>query len=309
VKRLCIVLVGMVALWLLPVRVSAQGMLGTGGTTSFAALPFSWPSNVAGCNNPSASGIFGMPNVYFGYLTHPRGSTWTLRRNTLTATAAWTLKGYWLGATEDLTLGDRLGLLVGGSAFFPQHSRATWHTDPATTPFDFDVRSYEWWTVDGLAKGRVSDSFDVLAGFRWDHTSTRVRYSDNTDDDYILNLYLPIIGAQVNQTFGNGSLLVRLLVAPFVPGTMRYHFWSRTGFSEFGNFSGNNGSLVEVFADYSLRVSRDLSVGGFAKWDTLHIRTAERNLSDSTTEPISWSIDIRSWTFGASLSLGFASPI
>jgi hypothetical protein len=248
-----------------------------------------------------------MPNVYFGYLTHPRGSTWALQRNTVTGTASWPLKGYWLGATEDLTFGDRLGLLVGGSVFFPVHSRATWNTDPVAAPFDFEVRSYEWWTVDGIAKGRVSGSFDLLAGFRWDHTSTRVKYNDNTDDDYILNLYLPVIGAQVNQAFGNGSLLVRVLVAPAAPGQLRYHFWSRDGFSEFGDFSVNNGSMIEVFANYSLRISRDLSMGGFAKWNSLHVRTAGRNLSDSTSEPISWTVDIRYWTLGGSVSLGLPS--
>ncbi len=43
-KRLSLVLVGMVALWALPTAASAQGLFGSDGTPGIAGLPFSWPS-------------------------------------------------------------------------------------------------------------------------------------------------------------------------------------------------------------------------------------------------------------------------
>ena len=161
--------------------------------------------------------------------------------------------------------------------------------------------------MDGLVRGRVSSNFDILAGFRWDHTSTRVKYSDNTDDDYILNLYVPLIGAQIHQAFANGELLFRILATPLVPGRLRYNFWTRTGFAEFGDFDVSKGSFIEILSDYRFRISPDLSMGGFVKWNSLRVNTGDRNLSGTTNEPISWTVDIRSWTIGGSLSLGFSS--
>ncbi len=163
--------------------------------------------------------------------------------------------------------------------------------------------------MDGLVRGRVSNNFDVLAGFRWDHTSTRVKYSDNTDDDYILNLYIPLIGAQIHQAFANGELLFRILATPLVPGRLRYHFWDFRGFTEFGDFDVAKGSFIEILSDYRFRISSDLGVGGFVKWNLLHVNTGVWNLSGSVSEPISWTVDIRSWTIGGSLSLGFSSPL
>jgi hypothetical protein len=70
-----------------------------------------------------------------------------------------------------------------------------------------------------------------------------------------------------------------------------------------------SGYLMEFFADYSFKTGRDLSLGGFVKWNALRVKTSEKSLSGSTTEPVSWIVDIRSWTGGLTLSLGFYSPL
>jgi hypothetical protein len=254
------------------------------------------------------SGITGTPKVYFGWTEHAKGSTWALQRQTSTGTAAWPLSGFWLGASKDLVLGDRFGVLVSGSVFFPRRSAGTWREETSLRTFDFEIPQYDWWTLDGLAKCGLTGGAEFLAGFRWDHTSTRVNYSDNTDDDYILNAYLPLIGMQLNKRSSNCSMLLRCVGSPWVGGRLKYHFWDNLGSAEFGDFRVNNGYFLEFFADCSMRIASDLSVGGFAKWNYLRVKTDEQSLSGSTAERVSWAVDVRSWTFGATLSLVFAGP-
>jgi hypothetical protein len=249
--------------------------------------------------------IFGSPDLYIGWLEHRKGATWIINRQASSGTAEWPLRGYWIGINESIKPQDRFGLLIGGSVFFPQRGAGAWYTTNAPNAVDFEVPSYYWWSVDGLVRGSVSDNFDILAGFRWDHTSTRVKYSDNTDDDYILNLYLPLIGAQLRQQFAGGGLLFRIVGTPLVPGRMTYNFWTNTNSSEFGDFDVVRGSFVETLLDYRFRMSSHLDVGGFVKWNMMHVNTRENSLSGSTAESVSWTVDIRSWIVGGSLSLGF----
>ena len=257
-------------------------------------------------------GITGTPKVYFGWTEHSNGSTWALNRHTSTGdstgNAAWPLRGFWLGASKDLAIGDSFGFLVFGSVFLPQRSSGTWREEPGPRTFDFEIPQYDWWSIDGLAKCSLTGGAEVLAGFRWDHTSTRVNYSDNTDDDYILNAYLPLIGMQLNKRSSNCSMLLRCVGSPWVGGRLKYHYWDNLGYAEFGDFRANNGYFLELFADCSMRIAGDLGVGGFVKWNYLHVKTDKQNLSGSTADPVYWVIDVRSWTFGATLSLVFASP-
>jgi hypothetical protein len=253
-------------------------------------------------------GITGTPKVYFGWTEHAKGSIWALNRQTSTGTAAWPLRGFWLGASKDLTLGDGFGVLISGSVFFPRRSAGTWREEPGPRTFDFQIPQYDWWTLDGLAACRITGATSLLAGFRWDHTSTRVNYSDNTFDDYVLNAYLPLIGMQLTKRSPNCSMLVRCVGSPWVGGQLKYHFWGDPATAEFGDFRVNNSYFLEFFADCSMMIAGDLSVGGFVKWNYLHIKTGKQNLSGSTTEPVHWVVDVRSWTFGGTLSCAFASP-
>jgi len=281
-RPFCAVLVGMLALSGLPAHIQAQAWIGSPGTSS----------------------------VYLGWTEHSKGSVWALRRPTqgLIGTAAWPLSGFWLGACKDLVLSDDFGVLISGSVFFPKLSAGTWREEPGPRTFDFEIPQYDWWTLDGLATCRVAGATSLLAGFRWDHASTRVNYSDNTDDDYVLNAYLPLIGMQLNKKFSNCFALLRCVGSPWVGGRLKYHYWDNLGYAEFGDFRVNNGYFLELFADCSWKIAGDLSVGGFLKWNYLHIKTDEQTLSGSTTDPVSWVVDVRSWTFGANLAFAFASP-
>ena len=276
--------------------------------SAFLMVAFGLCAVAADSNAQGIIEITGTPKVYFGWVEHSKGSVWSLHRQTSTGTAAWPLRGFWLGASKDLTVGDSLGILLSGFVFFPKRSAGTWYEEPLTRTFDFEIPSYDWWSIDGLAKCRIGGGADVLAGFRWDHTSTRVNYSDNTDDDYILNAYLPLIGMQLNKRFSNCSALLRCMGSPWVGGQVKYHFWDNLGYTEFGDFRVNNGYFLELFADCSMRIAGGLSAGGFVKWNYLHIKTDEHNLSGSATDPVYWVVDVRSWTFGANLALAFSSP-
>jgi hypothetical protein len=298
VKRVRVLLLGLVVCWGFSAQVSAQGFFSDNAGSSASALPCAW-----------GSGGFGTPSIYVGWLEHPQGSTWVIQRELRTGTAPWPLKGLWLSASEEVVGCDGLGLLVAGSVFVPQRASGTWLQSPIPGAAPFDIPSYEWWSIDGLLTSRISGSFQLLAGVRWDHTSTRVDYTDHSDDDYILNAYLPLIGLQMNQRSFNGSLLVRFMGAPVAFGNLKYHYWAADGYSEAGDFGLKNSYLLEFLADYRRAVTGNLTVGGFVKWNSLAVKTTERNLSGSSTDAVSWKVDIKSLVIGGTLSVGFSCPL
>ena len=297
-KRVCAVFFCLLTLIAMGTDASAQGLFGGGEWTSGLGLPCSW-----------GSGGIGMPSVYVGWLESPRGSTWSLQRRDHTGTAAWPLRGLWLGVSKEFMGCEGLGLLVSGSLFLPRHSYGTWVASPRSEDFKFEVPSYDWWSLDALAAKRISGGCELLAGMRWDHSSIRIGYYDNTDDDYILNAYIPLVGMQMAQRSCAGSLVVRVVGTPVVFGNLTYNFWTGDGYNEHRNFTSNNSYFVELFAEYSRSVGGNLVAGAFAKWNALSVRTEDKNLRGSTTEPISWSVNIQSLVVGGSLSLGFTCPL
>jgi hypothetical protein len=308
-KRLPAQFAVVVGLWLAFTGASAEAFLGYDAMPGAPGILVGLPQGLGDSWDRAGSGLAKPLSIYFGWLEHRQGSTWALERQQSTGTAPWPLRGWWLGASTDVALGNRFGVLLSGSILFPQRGAGTWFTDPVATSFDFEIPQYDWLALDGLARGAICGGLDILAGFRWDHTSTRVEYSDDTRDDYILNAYLPLIGLQIRQQYRNSCMLFRFVGAPLVRGQLRYHFWDGRGYAEFGDFIVTGGSFAEVLADYSLKFGDGLSLGGFVRWNALRVTTDEQSLSGSTTEPVAWVVDIRSWTVGGSLSLGFFSPI
>jgi len=285
----------------------ARGFLGMDGTAPVGTLPFNFPSNVV-CTG-TGPGIMSGYNVSLGWFEQRDGSIWALERQTSTGTATWPLKGLWMQSTQELTLDRRFGLLLSTGFLIPRRMSGTWVSRPAGTTFGFDIPSYDWGYVDGIIKAGVSDGLDILAGFRWDRISTRVNYSDNTSDDYVLNSYLPLIGAQMNKRFSESSILVRFIGTPWVYGTLKYHYWDRLGFAEFGDFRVNSkSSYFEILADYRFKLRRGIRAGGFAKWNWLRVRTDSHDLSGSTSESVAWAVDTKSWVIGGTVSVDFGSP-
>lgn len=306
-KRVCVVLTVLIAAWSLPGADLARGFSGMDGAPIPAGFPFGYRSTdlCAGSGKGPANGF----TLNLGWLEERDGGKWALQRQASTGTATWPLRGLWAQATKELTFDETFGLMVSAGIFVPRNAAGTWYSSPGTRSFDFEIPSYDWWSVDGIVKAHVSGGFEILGGFRWDHTSTRVNYNDNTSDDYILNAYLPLVGAQMNQRFSTGSLLIRFLAAPWFPGNMKYQFWDRLGFVELGNFpAGSRSSYLEVLADYRVKLRGDIFAGGFVKFNSLRLRTDYRNLSGSTNESVAWAVDIKSWVIGGVVSLDFFSP-
>jgi hypothetical protein len=250
-----------------------------------------------------------MPRVYVGWLEQSKGSTWAIERPASIGTAAWPLKGLWLGATEEFKRCDGIGLLVSGSLFIPRHSSGTWLPSPQGENYTFEIPSHEWWSIGGLVTTRVSGAFELLGGLRWDRSSIRVAYRDNTHDDYVLNAYIPLVGVQVAQQSCNSSLTVRFMGTPVVLGALKYHFWTGDGYTEYGDFALNNSYFMELFAEYSWCMGNSITAGGFVKWNSFSAKTQESHLTGSTTEPVSWSVGIQSLVVGGSVSVGFSSPL
>ncbi len=307
-KRLFVLVCGIMILWSGPAGTFAQGLLGTDGTLGISGLAFPFTPR-PGCGDRTESGLTSMPTLYAGWLEHPRGSTWSLQRQDSTGTAPWPIKGFWFGAAKDVTLFGGLGIIGSGGIFVPWRSEGTWYESPGGRSFSFEIPQYDWWYLDGLVKCRVSGPFELLAGFRWDHASTRVNFSDNTSDDYVLNSYIPLIGAQINQRWPGGSLIFRVVGSPVVRGQVRYNFWDRLGSAEFGDFPVKDSLFLEIFADYQVKLSGDVRAGGFGKWNALQVRTDTQKLSGSTAEPVSWTVNLQSWTFGVDASVYFISPL
>jgi hypothetical protein len=307
-RRLCLILVAIMILWSVPAAILAQGFFGTGGTSGIGGPPFPFATSAARADG-TGSGLTSMPTLYAGWLEHPRGATWSLQRQNSTGTAPWPLKGFWFGASKDVTFFGGLGVIASGGIFVPWRADGTWYQSPVGSSFAFEIPQYNWGNIDGLVKCSVTGPFEILAGFRWDHVSTRVNYSDNSSDDYILNSYMPLIGAQFNQRWPGGSLTFRIVGSPVVRGQMSYNFWDRLGYGESGDFPIKESLFLEILADYQVKLASDVSVGVFGKWNALQVRTDTEQLTGSTTEAVSWTVNLQSWTFGVDTAVYFVSPL
>ncbi len=306
-KRVCLLLLVLMTLALVPSGVDAQGAGVSQDSQGPGGFSFFGVNGKGGAKGLAGSGLFSLPTLHIGWLEHAKGTSWALQRTTSSGTAPWPLKGLWFGATKEVAVSGDLGFMLSGGFLSPTRSSGTWFTTPAAATFRFEIPSYDWWSADGFVKRRVSGPFEVLAGLRYDHTSTRVNYSDESSDDYILNTYIPTIGVQVAHRFSGSSLTVRFLGSPVVWGTLRYAYWAPPiNYGESGDFRPKGDcSFVEFFADYRARMTGRMDVGAFAKWNSLRVNTSDAALSGGSTEQVSWNVAIRSWTYGATLHLGF----
>ncbi|MEW6348200.1 MAG: hypothetical protein AB1646_04010 [Thermodesulfobacteriota bacterium] len=303
-KRLGLLVLVLMALSQVPSALHAQS---PGGGLDAPGLAGSSSLGVKGTGASKWSGVLSLPTLYVGWLEHPKGASWALQRPLSSGTAPWALTGLWLGATKNLPVTKDFGLMLSGGYFSPRRSDGTWFTTPEAATFRFEIPSYDWWSADGFLKRRVSGPFEVLAGLRYDHTSTRVEYSDQSFDDYILNTYIPIIGAQTAHRFSRSSLTVRFLASPVVWGRLRYAYWAPLiNYGESGDFRPKGDSyFMEFFADYRTAIKGTVDIGAFAKWNSLRVHTFDAALAGGSTDEVSWNVAIRSWTFGATLNLGF----
>jgi hypothetical protein len=304
----CIAMIGVICLWVWTSPGQAQFGFSGKGTPLMAEANESLSPAACGNRNPVSSDLSDPLSLYVGWLEHSKGNTWTLHHPQSNGIAPWPIRGIWLGASTHFVVNNPIGVLVAGYVLFPERTAANWYTEPAARSFDFEIPSYDWWAVEGFLTGNLCDNLRILGGFRWNHTSIRIHFSDSTDDDYVLNTYTPLAGVEYRQQFSTQRILVRIVGSPVIAGSLKYHFWDNLGFSEFGSFPVRNGSFVECTADYSVKMAKRLALGCFVKWNALRVKTAEQALSGSSLDQASWTVDTRAWIVGASASLAFESP-
>lgn len=249
------------------------------------------------------------PEVAVGWVADTSDGSWSLQRQTSTSVAKWQISGWWLEACTGLRLGPSSDLLLAGGWFLAQPAAGVWHTHPSPLVVAFEVPSYQWGTVDVLFRYRTRQGrFDVLSGVRWDKKKARVHFSDNTDDDYSLDTYAPILGFQMNQPLAGGALSLRMLGSPLVLGQMKYAFRDNQGFEEYGHFPLRHGYMVECRAQYSHAVRSRLRLGGFVQWGIQRVQSKEAALAGMTTERVAWRVTNHAWLLGVTASLNHRNP-
>jgi hypothetical protein len=107
----------------------------------------------------------------------------------------WPLRGLWLGVGEKLNVSERCGINVEAWWLIPSTAVGTeesvvgitqfivtdfpagfFITTPAAVAVNWNTRP-DWWYIDGrLACSCAGRNFNVLAGFRYDHFSTRFEF-------------------------------------------------------------------------------------------------------------------------------------
>lgn len=292
-----------VAVW--PWYAVSQGFPGNSGSAD--AFAHSLPGNDF-CAPYSAADrrLSGFWEMDLGWLEHPKGSTIVLKRPSTISTASWPLRGAWTGAFADVQLGDTWGMLFSRGAISTQRGAGTWTTTSSPNTYGFDVPGYETWFLEGLLSRRAGRPVRLLAGVRWDHSSMRLLYSDDTYDDYVLDGYIPVVGLQVSDPLLGVGLTMRCLVSPFVPGNFRYHYWDNRGYAEFGSFPFSKGYFLEFLGDYNRKVAGWITMGGFVRWNTLRAQTCEKELQGLSSDPVSWDLNKQVWIVGGTLSLIFS---
>ncbi len=255
----------------------------------------------------------------------------------------WPLRGVWLGLAERITVNPTWGLDFDVWALIP--SKRQGHRTESlaettvvrgfigqigrfpvvmTIPTNlFLDRTWEtrpdWWYLDAAATYSMPLAFKALAGFRYEHFSTKFEDPSSVlglmttpDDtaDATVNSYLPFVGVQYN----TGGFSAKLIGFPIAPAKTTYGETGVLGVSTRVESRGNwsRGYFMEIFAEYSRDFSRGIGVGAFARWNWLHgqggLATDVLPLLGGIGSP-TVIFDRKVATVGGSLTLNFASPL
>ncbi len=322
-----------ILLLLAPALVSAQSLFGIG-------LPWV-PSLNGGLLGPKGCGACGepgllcCPSVYVGYeirqsrdrkplnfgLDFDPAILGTFRLNTDFSDPG----GLWLGISEYCQIADRVGVMASGWYLFPTAGDALETYGPELDDIAFDrvwTTNRSWGWIDGALVLGSPCGCNLIAGFRWDSYSVRLRNPRSANPpllargtpldeaDLTMNSYIPFFGVQYCCGGPCCGLLVRVVGFPWVPGRLRY---GETGFLGEGTrleAEGNydRGRFLEVFSEYSRNCGSLGCFGIFARWNYLDV-TSHTNPRVLNIQVNDAGLPIRSsWTVGGKFSLNFNMP-
>ncbi|MBI4966434.1 MAG: hypothetical protein HY913_24350 [Desulfomonile tiedjei] len=317
--------------------VHAQGLLGYGlpGAPQF-------PASGAGAYGYSTTPFLAPPTFYIGWMESYKNTTFRFDGSNL-GSARWPAAGLWLGLEEKINVSESCGVAVDGWILVPTNRRSGGAEPLTTVVFDtsgipistttslgsgtWDTRN-DWWYVDAMGYCGCSKTFAVLAGFRYEHFSTRFRdpkaFEQITIDfnggtattsdpdagaDFTVNSYQPYVGVQYFLGGPTGSINIRLLGFPYVPADVN---WLLTGGGASITSKGNlkDSYFFELFAQAERNIFGNANIGGFFRWNLLHGRTSLHTEVLPAIGSIDnvGSFDRNTLTFGGSFSLNFVTP-
>ncbi len=248
-------------------------LIGLPGLSAAQVLPTGY-SPVQSCAPLSLS-------AYVGWLSHPSGIALTTRLNDFNQEYIDEnpLKGSWLEVTAHCSLSDRVGLLVSGGIFAPSKSGGAEQETVAGTAAEYSLSGTSWGSIQGLVTYNLSNSFQAIGGFRWDHFNTRWDFSGSPAFlDFKLNAYVPLIGVQVDQRFFGGEVTARIVGWPgVIPGhmTQSYVGGSQILGWDHKEQAPGRGYLVEFLTEYRRAFFGSTSAGVFVRWNSLHLAADE----------------------------------
>ena len=228
------------------------------------------------------------------------------------------LRGLWLGLSKEISLWRNCGVMVSGWYLISSGVSELESINHGTV-FDrtWDAKA-DWGFLEALATFGCGGG-SLLAGFRYDHFSTRFTNPFNlfgieslvTDRaDATANSYIPLVGVQWRNIGATSSLTVRAVGFPVIPGNINYlqSFVGALALEATSHYK--NSSFLEVFAEYAWKFG-PADIGVFGRYNATHIK------SDATfnfivpggviaaSKTYSVGINRNSWTLGGQLALAF----
>jgi hypothetical protein len=305
-----------------------------------------WPGNMPAFGGspapygPSGPPLFGNPTFYVGWMESVKRASWSFADpnpgSVFGGAHRYPLAGLWLGLEQKINLNETCGIDLDGWVLIPSNRQGS-EQEPITTlitsttfPFTTQVpgvgnRTWntrtEWWYLDAAATYAFSPGFKALAGFRYDHFSTRFDNPTNAfgvvltpDDtaDLTVNSYLPFVGLQTIVGGPASNVMVRWIGFPVAPANLTF---SETNANTLGtrvDSTGNwsNSYWMEIFAEYNRNFAANMGIGAFFRWHLYH------GQASLTTNPLGFagvssdaSFDRNAITLGGNIQLNFGSPL
>jgi hypothetical protein len=254
----------------------------------------------------------------------------------------WPLRGLWLGVGEKLNVSERCGINVEAWWLIPSTAVGTeesvvgitqfivtdfpagfFITTPAAVAVNWNTRP-DWWYIDGrLACSCAGRNFNVLAGFRYDHFSTRFEFpfspttgfafDPNNQADITVNSYIPYVGFEYSCMGAGSGLCMRLIGFPWVPADVVHSETGEAGAGLRATSTGNFNSgryFIEFFGEYSRTVFGGAGIGAWFRWQDL----SGRGPITTTINPGGLAIsdafvfDRNTVAFGGKATLNFNLP-
>jgi hypothetical protein len=319
----------------------AQGLSGIwpGSAPAFGGGP--------GAYGPPSPRVFEPPTFYIGWMESNRWVSWSFDSGVATSLFGgqhrWNVAGLWLGLEQGVNLSENCGLQLDGWVLIPANRKGPEAEGtirstvtiippdgedqqvivtllPGLGTRDWNTRT-DWWYVDAAVSCGFCTPFKALAGFRYEHFSTRwdnpsstsLPSTSNDTADITINSYLPYVGVQSSIGGPASNVKVRFIGFPWAPANVSHFETGESGIGTRVESTGNwdRSYFCELFAEYNRNFSSSMGLGAFVKWNVHH---GHGNFSADLLPALGSvsrgaSFDRNTVTFGGSFSLNFTSPL